>query len=185
MMSLRAGILILLFGPGLAACADDLGREWQTLDTQSSAIEFKAPGLETQNARFMRSYNERQSVLVENAMWIGPEARHPKAIVQYYRTSPGYYFPSRSDPQDLLKRYTALKDKEMSFGPLRMAVNGLGRIDYRAFGFDSVSCVVFFAIWGASAGAGDQRLVGYYCADPGEPLDEATIERVVKSVDVR
>ena len=66
-----------------------------------------------------------------------------------------------------------------------MAVNGLGRIDYRAFGFDSVSCVVFFAIWGASAGAGDQRLAGYYCADPGEPLDEATIERVVKSVGVR
>ncbi len=180
---LWAGFALLLLG--LSACAEDLGREWQALDAESSAIVFAAPGLEDRKARYMRSYNDRQSLLVENAMWTGPEARHAKAIVQYFRTSPGYHFPTRADPQDLVQRYSALKDKTVTFGALKSEVNGLGRVSYRSFGFDGVNCVVFRQLWGASAGAGDRQIVGYYCADPGQPLGEDSIKRVVRAIDVR
>lgn len=183
----RARMVLLLLGliPWISACAEDLGREWEALDEESSAIVFPAPGLQGRNARFLRSYNERQSLLVENAMWIGPEARHAKAMVHYYRTSPGYHFPTSADPRDLVKRYAALKDKTVSFGALKSEVNGLGRVSYRSFGFDGVNCVVFRQLWGASEGAGDRQIVGYYCADPGQPLGEDSIKRVVRSIDVR
>lgn len=181
----RIAVLLLGAGLGLSACAEDLGREWQALDAEDSAIVFRAPGLETQNVRFMRSYNDQQSLIVENAMWVGPDARHAKAVVQYLRTSPGYHFRHDMDPQDLVESSDSFKDKSVSVGPLKSEVNGLGRVNLRSFDFDDVHCVMFQQLWGASEGAGDRQVVGYYCADPGQPLDDGAIKQVVRSIDVR
>ena len=41
----RAAVLLLGLLPALSACAEDLGREWQTLDANSSVIVFPAPDL--------------------------------------------------------------------------------------------------------------------------------------------
>lgn len=187
MIPSRAGRVFLLVSliAGLSACAEDLGREWQALDSESSVIVFRAPGLETQKVRFMRSYNDRQSLLVENAMWVGPEARHAKAMVQYFRTSPGYHFRRDIDPQDLVESSDSFKDKALTVGPLKSEVNGLGRVSHRSFDFDDVRCVMFQQLWGASEGAGDQQVVGYYCADPGQPLDDGSIKQIVRSIDIR
>ena len=155
------------------------------MDAEKSAIDFRAPGLDTQKARFMRSYNDQQSLVVESAMWVGPDARHAKALVQYYRTSPGYHFRRDLDPQDFVENSDSFKDKSMTIGPPKSEVNELGRISHRSFDFDDVHCVMFQQLWGASEGAGDQQLVGYYCADPGQPLDDRTIKQVVRSIDIR
>lgn len=170
---------------GISACAEDLGREWQALDAEESMIVFRAPGLETQKVRFMRSYNDRQSLVVENAIWVGPGARHAKAMVQYFRTSPGYHFRRDLDPQDFVESANSFKDKSVTVGPPKSEVNGLGRISHRSFDFDDVHCVMFQQLWGASEGAGDQQLVGYFCADPGQPLDDGAIKQVVRSIDIR
>ncbi len=196
MIPFRARTVFLLLGllPGLAACAEDLGREWKAVDAESSKIAFAAPGLETQKARFLSSYNSRQSVLVESASWVGPKARHAKAVVLYLRASPGYYLVYRTDdPQDLLEYFDGIKDKAVTFGPLESEVNGLGPIKHRSFGFEGVNCVIFLQHIGGgdtggdrgSASAGDQQVIGYYCADPGLPLERPVIQQVVTSIDIR
>lgn len=179
---------------GLAACAEDLGREWQALDAETSKIVFGAPGLETQKVRFLRSYDGGQSVMIESGSWVGPEARHAKAVVLYLRASPGYYLVYRTDdPQELLKYFEGLKDKPITFGPLETAVNDLGRVQHRSFGFEGVNCVIFLQILGGggaggdrgSGSAGEQQVIGYYCADPGQPLEKPLIRQVVASIDIR
>ncbi len=180
-------IAVLLLGASfvVSACAQNLGREWKALDPEQSAIVFPAPGLETQKVRIMRSYNERQSLVVEYAKWVGPGARHAKAQVRYYRTSPGYHFRRNLDPQALVENSNSFRNKSVTLGAAKSEVNRLGRISHRSFDFDNVHCVMFQQLWGASEGAGDQQLIGYYCADPGQPLDDGTIKQVVRSVDIR
>ena len=187
-------LLSLCLPFGLAACAQDLGREWKAADADTSKIVFEAPGLEDQKARFLRSYNERQSVLVESASWVGPKARHAKAAVFYVRASPGYYLVYRGDdPQEKLRYFEDFKDKSVSFGPLEAEVNGLGRIKHRSFGFEGVNCVVFLQFLGGgdaggdrgSAASGEQEIIGYYCADPGQPLQKPVIQQVVTSIGLR
>ena len=192
----RAMTVSLLIGllPGIAACADDLGREWKAVDAESSKIAFRAPGLETQKARFLSSFDSRQSMLVESGTWVGPEARHAKAVVLYLRASPGYYLIYRTDdPRDLLEYFDNIKDKPVTFGPLQAEVNRLGPIKHRSFGFEGVNCLIFLQLLGGgtsggdrgSASAGDQQVIGYYCADPGQPLEQTMIQQVVTSIDIR
>ena len=187
-------LLLSCLLPGLAACADDLGREWQALDSETSKIAFRAPGLETQKVRFLRSYDGGQSVMIESGSWIGPEARHAKAMVLYLRASPGYYLVYKTnDPQELLKYFEGLKDKPITFGPLETAVNDLGRVQHRSFGFEGVNCVIFLQILGGggaggdrgSGSAGEQQVIGYYCADPGQPLEAPMVQQVVTSIDIK
>jgi len=186
--------LLLGLLPGLAACADDLGSEWKAVDGESSKIAFGAPGLETQKARFLTSYNSRQSVLIESGTWVGPEARHAKAVVFYLRASPGYYLVYRTDdPRDLLKYFDGIKEKPITFGPLEAEVNELGPVKHRSFGFEGVNCVIFLQLLGSgtsggdrgSASVGDQQVIGYYCANPGQPLERPVIRQVVTSIDIR
>ena len=190
----RTVVLLLGMPVGLSACADDLGREWKTLDSETSNIIFRAPELETQNARFLSSYNSQQSVLIESAVWVGPEARHAKAMVLYLRASPGYYLVYRTeDPQDVIRYFDDLKDKPVAFGPLEAKVNSLGPIKHRSFGFEGVNCVIFLQLIGGgatggdrgSASAGEQQVVGYYCADPGQPLEDRVIRQVITSIDIK
>lgn len=169
----------------LMGCTPDLGREWEALDAQSSIIVFEAPGLGEQNAKFQRSYDESLSSVVEYSVWVGPRARHAKALVWYNRASPGYYFKDEIDPKEMLDGFPDLQTKEATFGPSRYEVNGLGRINYRSFGFDDVRCVMFSQTWGGTEGPGNQQLAGYYCADPGEALEEAAIKDIVRSLDLK
>ncbi len=193
-LSARKAVLLLGLLQGLAACAEDLGREWKAVDAGSSKIAFGAPGLETQKARFLTSYNSGQSMLIESGSWVGPEARHAKAVVLYLRASPGYYLIYRTDdPQDLMEYFSDIKDKPISFGPLEAEANDLGPIKHRSFGFEGVNCVIFLQLLGSgssggdrgSASAGDQQVIGYYCADPGQPLERPMIRQVVTSIDIR
>lgn len=190
----RKAVLLLGLLPGLAACAEDMGTEWKAVDAGTSKIAFGAPGLETQKARFLTSYNSRQSVLIESASWVGPEARHAKAVVFYLRASPGYYLVYRTDdPQDMLKHFDGIKDKPITFGPLESDVNELGPIKHRSFGFEGTRCIIFLQLLGSgssggdrgSRSAGDQQVIGYYCADPGQSLERPLIQRVVGSINIK
>ncbi len=174
--------LLVLWLPG---CAQTLDREWELVEEADSSIVFDAPGLASRKPQVVKSYNDRRSVFVENAIWTGPEARHAKAMVQYQRASPGHFLPAKADTRDIINRLAFFRDKEISYGPLQAGVNDIGRVEHQRLTFGNVSCVSFVQTWGSARGAGDRQITGYYCADPGSNLGEETISQVIKALSVR
>ena len=179
------------FGVLLGACAEDLGTELEALDPNDSKIVFQAPELRDKVGRFSRNYNAKQSVLIERAYWVGPEARHAKALVQYIKASPGYHLRRETDVAELLERITVFQDKSLDVESEKWAVNGLGRIKYRRFSFDDTNCLVFSQQFGSSGsdlgggGLGDQQMIGYYCADPGKSLDATDADQILTSINLK
>ena len=174
--------LLVLWLPG---CAQQLDREWELVEAAESTIVFDAPGLETRDPQILRSYNERKSVFVENAIWTGPEARHAKAMVQFQRASPGYFLPAKADTRDIMGRLAFFRDKQITYGPLQAGVNGIGRVEHRRLSFENVNCIAFVQAWGSARGAGDRQISGYYCADPGASLKDDVVGRVLRALRVR
>lgn len=187
----RKALMFPALGLVLGACAEDLGPELEALDAQDSKIVFQAPGLQGKSAKYSRNYNANQSVLIERAYWFGPEARHAKALVQYYKASPRYHLRRETDVRDLLENITAFSEKSLDVEAESWEVNDLGRIKYRRFSFDETTCVVFAQQFGSSGsdlgggGLGDQQVIGYYCADPGEPLENSVTKQILTSIDVK
>lgn len=187
----RKALLFLALGSGLGACAEDLGPELEALSPEDSRILFQAPGLTDKSARFMRNYNARQSALIERAIWKGPEARHAKALVQYVRASPGYHLRRETDIGELLKNIGSFSDKSLDVESEKWEVNDLGRIKYRRFSFDDTRCIIFGQLFGSTGSdlvggvTGDQELIGYYCADPGQPFDKSAMKRVLTSISLK
>lgn len=187
----RKALISFALGAALGGCAEDLGTELKALDPNDSKIVFQAPGLRDKVARYSRNYNANQSVLIERAYWVGPEARHAKALVQYIKASPGYHLRRETDVRELLENITAFNEKSLDVEAESWEVNDLGRIKYRRFSFDETNCVVFAQQFGASGsdlgggGLGDQQVIGYYCADPGKSLDKAATKRILTSIDLK
>lgn len=176
---------LLLLALALPGCARDHNREWELVEAAESTIVFDAPGLKTQESRILRSYNDRRSVFVENAIWTGPEASHAKAMIQFQRASPGRFLPARADTRDLIGSLSFFQDKEITYGPLQAGVNGIGRVEHRRLSFENVSCITFVQAWGSAEGAGDRQIAGYYCADPGSALRDDTVAQVIGALRVR
>lgn len=179
----RALLPLLIFC--LPGCAQQLDRDWERVDAEESTIIFDAPGLDTQESWILRSYNERKSVFVENAIWTGPKAKHAKAMVQFQRASPGGSQVTQADTQDVMGKLSFFQDKEIAYGPLQVGVNEIGRVEHRRLTFENVSCITFVQAWGSARGVGDRQIAGYYCADPGSALGDDTVDQVIQALRVR
>ena len=183
--------VVLALAAGLGGCADDLGPELEALDAKDSRIVFQAPELRGKIAKFMRSRNARQSAMIERAYWVGPEARHAKAWVEYVELSPNYHFRRATDVGEVIKDFQSFSDKELKIADEAWEVNDLGRIRYRHFGFDDTACIVFGQLFGSTGServggeTGDKRILGYYCADPGNPLGADVTKQILTSIDLR
>ncbi len=168
--------------------AQDLGPEWKSLTAEEATIVFAAPKLEGMNARRLRSTHPRYQYVVEVALWMGPAARHPAALIHYFRTLPGYHLRRDLDPRKFIRGLTTFEGKELDIGRRESHRNKLGRIKSRRFGFENVECVAFTQNFGTAydeQGAGSDQIRGYYCADPGSPLSDTTLSAVVKGVGVK
>ena len=167
--------------------AQDLGLEWKSLTNEEATIVFAAPDLERKIARHLRSTHPRYQYVVEVAMWMGPAARHPAALIHYIKTLPGYHMRRDLDPRKFIKSLTTFEGKELDIGRRESRGNKLGRIKSRRFSFENVECVAFTQNFGISDdhGEGSDQIRGYYCADPGSPLSDTTLSTVVEGVGVK
>ena len=166
--------------------AQDLGPEWKALTGQEATIVFAAPELEGMIARHLRSTHPGYRYVMEVALWMGPAARHPVALIHYIKTLPGYHLSRELDPRKFIKSLTTFEGKELDIGRRESHGNKLGRIKSRRFSFENVECVAFTQNFGMmDEGAGSDQIRGYYCADPGSPLSDTTLSTVVEGVGVK
>ena len=175
---------------GLAACASDLGQEWQAITAEQSSIALTAPGLEDQRVRFLRGRTEGWRSTVELAVWSGPDSRHPKAAVTHVKASAGFLFRTRRGPRRHVEGATDFADLDLSFGDLERDINGQGPIEFQRFSGPGLDCLAFVQYWGSSSSDGvvggtTRMLYGHYCATPGETLSDDTATEVVKGLVIR
>ncbi len=169
------------------AAAQDLGLEWKSLTNEEAAIIFAAPDLGRKVARHLRSTHPSYRYVVEVALWMGPAARHPAALIHYIKTLPGYHLRRDMDPRKFVQSLTTFEGKDLDIGQRESHGNKLGRIKSRRFSFENVECVAFTQNFGLSDdhGEGSDQIRGYYCADPGSPLSDTTLSTVVEGVGVK
>ena len=184
------GVLAVLTVLWLAApvAAQDLGPEWKSLTGEEATIIFAAPDLERKIARHLRSTHPRYQYVVEVALWTGPAARHPAALIHYIKTLPGYHLRRDMDPRKFVQSLATFEGKDLDIGRRESHRNKLGRIKSRRFNFENVECVAFtqtFGIFLGDQGEGSDQISGYYCADPGSPLSDTTLSTVVKGVGIK
>ena len=186
----NGGVLAVLTVLWLAApvAAQDLGPEWKSLTGEEATIIFAAPDLERKVARHLRSTHPSYRYVVEVALWMGPAARHPAALVHYFKTLPGYHLRRDLDPRKFINSLTTFEGKDLDIGRRESHGNKHGRIKSRRFSFDNVECVAFTQNFGMSyenQGEGSDQIRGYYCADPGSPLSDTTLSTVVEGIGVK
>ena len=174
---------------GLAACASDLGEEWQSITAEESTIALTAPGLEDQRARYMRARARGQSYTMDLAIWSGPEARHPKAAVAYVKLSAGRLFSRHRDPRNHIERTESFGGMDLDFGGHERVTNPQGVIEFRRFRGPELDCVGFVQYWGSAGGSqvlsATRMLHGHYCATPGQALTDDIVTTVVTGVVIR
>ncbi len=176
----------------LAACSatDDggMGDRWESLPPSEATIQFDAPGLDDQRVRHLRSDNMTAKSTLELAIWTGVATRHPKARVLYVEAWPRYHFRAGRAPGSVVESDDNFKDKELVFGASGEGRNAFGPVRTRRFVVDSAHCVAFIQYWGQSGSettsTGTNSLQGYYCADPGQELWDATISAAVRSLGI-
>ncbi len=174
---------------GAPALGQELGQEWTALTAEKAKIVFQGPSLEAQVVRRMRTSDENYQYVLEVALWTGPLARVPTAQILHLELMPGYHFRAEPDPKSLIGEFEVFEDKELDFARLRSKGNRLGRVRSRRFHFADIDCVGFLQHFGFSAGdfssVGTNRVYGYYCADPGTPLSDETVDIVLGAIGIK
>jgi hypothetical protein len=177
----------LLFGA--PALGQELGQEWTALTVDKAKIVFQGPALENKIERRMRTNDANYQYSLEIALWTGPLARLPTAQVLHLKLMPGYHFRAEPDPKSLISEFEVFEGKELDFARLRSKGNRLGRVKSRRFQIADIDCVGFLQQFGESGGdllgAGTERVFGYYCADPGVPLPDETVDAVLGGIGVK
>lgn len=188
----RAGLAIAASAAlslGVAACASDLGQEWQAITAAESKIALTAPGLEDQRARYMRGRAEGESYSMDLAIWSGAAARHPKAAVAYFKLSAGRQFSRHKDARNHIERTESFGDMNLDFGGPERDTNPQGVIEFRRFRGPGVDCVSFVQYWGSAGGSQVQSatrmLQGHYCATPGQTLTDDTVTTVLTGLVIK
>ena len=173
------------FVAAIPAAAQDLGDEWQSLTAAEWSIVFPAPGLDRLIERHQLSKNVDSSYRHEVAFWSGRTSSHPKAVIHFMKTHSDIAWRNKPDPRTIGDEGN-FKEKSVTFGSLKKDRNRLGRVEWRIFHFDNVTCVGFAQVWGDvdQRLAGDKMVIGYYCADPGKSLSEDAARRVVTAIDI-
>lgn len=163
----------------------DFGEEWQSLTAAEWKIVFPAPGLENLVERHQLRENATSRPDVEVAFWVGATATYPKANIQYLKAHPERVWRSTPDPRSLGNQGW-LQNKAVKFDSLKQDRNRIGRVQRRIFHFDNVNCVGFTQSWGSDENvyAGNKLIVGYYCAEPGQPLSDEMARTIVAAVDI-
>ena len=152
----------------------------------AAAIVFAVPELDDKIERHMRSADPSHRYEVEIALWTGLGAHHPAALVQYFNIYTGYSLRVDVDPKGFIDDLPMFEDKKITFEGRHSAGNKLGPIKSRRFVFEDVECVAFSQTFGHSEyGVGTKRVLGYYCADPGDPLSKTMLSSILNSVDIK
>jgi hypothetical protein len=174
---------------GAPALGQELGQEWTALTAEEAKIVFHGPSLEDKVVRRMRTSDENYQYTMEVALWTGPLARVPTAQILHVELMPGYHFRAEPDPKSLIGKFEIFEDKELDFARLRSKGNRLGRVRSRRFHFADIDCVSFLQHFGVSIGdfssVGTNRVYGYYCADPGTPLSDETVDIVIGGIGIK
>ncbi len=124
----NGGVLAVLTVLWLAApvAAQDLGPEWKSLTGEEATIIFAAPDLERKIARHLRSTHPRYQYVVEVALWMGPAARHPAALIHYFKTLPGYHLRRDMDPRKFIRGLATFEGKTSTSGGAKAMATSSG-----------------------------------------------------------
>jgi hypothetical protein len=122
----------------------------------------------------------------EIAFWSGRTSAYPKAVVHFMKINDDSAWRTPPDPRSIGEE-GVFQEKAVKFDSLKKDRNRLGRVTRRKFHFDNVNCVAFAQTWGIDIDqrlAGDHMIIGYYCAEPGQPLPEEAAKKVVAIIDI-
>ena len=172
------------------AQAQDLGREWRSLEVSETSLIFTAPGLESAGKRFMLSNAPNYSHTTEVGIWASPSVLFPKAQIVLQKLSPGYSFTYGMEIDKFINNLKFVRDKNPTVGERTSASNSIGEIVYRKFSFGEFECIAFGQNFGDPAYDPQvldylDLLFGFYCGDSGEKLSSISIAQVVKSIGVK
>jgi hypothetical protein len=103
----------------------------------------------------------------------------------YSRAEPGFDFQQPPRPAQLLDLFDFLKPRDNALALQQETQTRWGPMRYLAFQSEELPCVAYTAFWSGGAVGGGAQLLGYYCAEGDDVLDDSEILAFLNTLDIR